>query len=122
LEAAEPGLVGSWDVRRLERVLANLLENAVKYSPDGGEIVVRVARDDADSTAVLQVADTGVGIPAADLPHVFERFYRAGNVGEIQGTGIGLAGVRQIVEQHAGSIAVESCPGIGSTFTVRLPL
>ncbi len=73
--------------------------------------------------AVLAVQDQGIGIPAADLPHVFERFYRARNVsGRTPGTGLGLAGARQIVEQHGGTIAVESREGAGSTVTIRLPL
>jgi len=93
----------------------------VKYSPRGGEIAVEVAA--AGGAAVLVVRDSGVGIPAADLPHVFERFRRAGNVADrIAGTGLGLAGAKEIVEQHGGSIAVESVEGRGSAFTVRLPL
>ena len=73
--------------------------------------------------AVLAVRDRGIGIPAADLPRIFERYHRAANAaGQFAGTGIGLAGARQIVEQHGGAIAVESAEGAGSTFTVRLPL
>lgn len=121
---AEAPVVGVWDERRLERVLANLLTNALKYSPDGGEIVVRVARqtDERGAWAVVAVRDQGVGIPAAGLPHVFERYWRGANVGDIAGTGIGLAGARRIVEQHGGIIAVESDEGVGSTFSFRLPL
>ncbi|MDP8923691.1 MAG: PAS domain S-box protein [Chloroflexota bacterium] len=117
--------VGEWDRPRLERVLSNLVSNAIKFSPDGGRITVRVReerRDDADWVA-LDVQDQGVGIPADDLPHVFERFFRGSNVtGTIEGTGLGLAGACQIVEQHGGSLTVESREGKGSTFTVRLPL
>ncbi|HLH26733.1 MAG TPA: hybrid sensor histidine kinase/response regulator [Chloroflexota bacterium] len=121
----EPAVVGTWDAARLERVVANLLGNAVKYSPGGGDVAVTVTREGTppDAWAVLRVRDEGLGIPAEDLPRVFERFYRGTNVaGQIQGSGIGLAGARQIVEQHGGSIAVESQEGVGSTFTVRLPL
>jgi PAS domain S-box-containing protein len=118
-------VVGRWDGARLERVLANLLSNAVKYSPNGGEIVVSVATEnqsDAD-WAMLAVKDQGMGIPAADQPHIFNRFHRAYNVrAHIQGTGIGLASARYIVEQHGGSISVSSEEGAGATFTVRLPL
>lgn len=123
IEAAAP-VVGVWDERRLERVIANLLTNAIKYSPDGGEIVVRVDHEEEDGRpcAVVSVADRGVGIPAEDLPRVFERFHRGANVGGIAGTGIGLAGARRIVEQHGGTIAVASREGDGSTFTLRLPL
>jgi signal transduction histidine kinase len=82
---------------------------------------VRVARE--GRTAVLSVTDAGMGIPAADLPHVFERFYRGGNVaGRIPGSGIGLAGAARIVERHGGRIDAHSRLGAGSTFTVRLPL
>jgi PAS domain S-box-containing protein len=117
---AEP-VVGTWDADRLERVLANLLSNAIKYSPVGGEIAVEVGLE--ASTALLTVRDHGIGIPAPDLPHVFERFRRAENVAyRLPGAGLGLSGARAIVEQHGGTIAVESTEGLGSTFTVRLPL
>ena len=118
-------LKGHWDTVRLERVLGNLLSNAIKYSPNGGDVVLTLATDeDANGKwAVLRVQDLGVGIPAKDLPRVFDRFYRGTNVaGKIPGSGIGLAGARQIIEQHGGTITVESREGIGSTFTVRLPL
>ncbi len=117
-------LVGAWDGARLGRVLGNLLGNAVKYSPDGGEIVVRVGReeDGAGAWAVVRVSDPGIGIPAADLPHLFEWFRRGANVGGIGGTGIGLAGAKQIIAQHGGTIDVASEEGTGTTFTVRLPL
>jgi PAS domain S-box-containing protein len=121
-ETVESELIGDWDGPRLARVVDNLLSNAVKYSPRGGEIVVTIARAD-ERAALLTVRDPGIGIPETDLPHVFDRFYRGANVaGRFAGTGLGLAGARQIVEQHGGSIAVESREGIGSTFTVRLPL
>jgi signal transduction histidine kinase/FixJ family two-component response regulator len=125
LVAEVPELVGTWDVARLERVLSNLLSNAIKYSPNGGTITVSVEREgghERDSWARLTVQDQGVGIPAADLPHIFERFRRGRNVGRIEGTGLGLAGVRRIVEQHGGTIAVDSHEGAGTTVTVRLPL
>lgn len=123
-EATLPALVAMADQVRLGRVLANLLSNAVKYSPAGGEIAVGVERDDglAGSVAVLTVRDHGIGIPAAHLPHLFERSSRGGNVGPISGTGIGLAVTREIVRQHGGSIDVESREGEGSTFTVRFPI
>lgn len=121
----EPALIGVWDPSRLERVVQNLLENAVKYSPGGGRVTVRLGCEEAAggaAWAVLSVADEGVGIPAQDLPYVFERFRRGGNVGGIAGAGIGLAGTRQIVAQHGGTIAVESVEAQGSVFTVSLPL
>jgi signal transduction histidine kinase len=117
-----PKLVGEWDELRLGRVLDNLLDNAVKYSPRGGSIKVSIGTTD-DGAAVLSVSDRGEGIPESDLPHIFERFRRGRNVeGRIPGTGIGLAGVQRIVEQHQGTIAVDSKVGVGTTFTVRLPL
>jgi PAS domain S-box-containing protein len=121
LQTAEPVVSGAWDDRRLRRVLDNLLTNAIKYSPSGGVILLKV--DVAAERAVLQVRDHGVGIPSRELPRVFERFYRASNaVGQATGSGIGLAGVRQIVEQHGGTISVESEEEHGTTFIVYLPL
>jgi signal transduction histidine kinase len=133
LRTTVPKLVAEIDGVRVARVLANLLNNAVKYSPQGGQIVVSVSRagdpvptpsgDPEAGEAVLTVTDQGMGIPAADLPYIFEQFRRSENVaGHISGTGIGLAIVRQVVEQHGGAVEVESRPGAGSTFTVRLPL
>lgn len=120
-----PELIGQWDGSRLERVLANLLSNAIKYSPRGGHIAVRVARERVHDApwALLTIRDEGVGIPDDDLPHIFERFHRARNVqGKVPGTGIGLAAVREIVEQSGGSVSVDSREEDGTTFTVRLPL
>ncbi len=77
--------------------------------------------DDGGSWLILQVADQGIGIPEPDLPHIFERFRRGSNATGIAGSGIGLAGARQIVEQHGGTITVESRLGEGATITVRLP-
>jgi signal transduction histidine kinase len=119
LTTSEPTLSGFWDPQRIGRVADNLLLNAVKYSPDGGDIAVSVARD--GGWAVMSVRDPGLGIPAADLPRIFERFHRGANVTRKIG-GIGLAGSKQIVEQHGGTIEVDSREGGGSTFTVRLPL
>jgi signal transduction histidine kinase len=123
--AADAALVGRWDAARLERAVGNLVGNAVKYSPHGGEIVLAIWRERRTSGewAAIAVRDKGVGIPANDLAHVFERFYRGRNViGHFDGAGLGLASVLQIVEQHGGTISVESREGRGTTFTVRLPL
>jgi signal transduction histidine kinase len=110
------------DVLRLEQVLQNLLQNAVKYSPNGGEIYVRV--EQRSDTACLEVRDQGIGIPPNELPHLFERFYRATNAdpGQISGLGIGLFVVHEIVTRHGGTLHVQSEEGQGSTFTVCLPL
>jgi len=125
VETDLPELIGIWDQARLERVLGNLLTNAIKYSPAGSEVVVRLHVEESrgDAFAVLSVSDQGIGIPTEDLPHVFEPFYRAANaVGQTPGTGLGLAGVRHIVEQHRGAVSVRSQVGAGTTFTIRLPL
>ena len=110
------------DSGRLQQVMHNLLENAMRYTEAGGKIVVRV--EAAPGEALVSVSDTGVGIPEADLPYVFERFFRskgsrATNPG---GSGLGLSIVRWIVEAHKGKVTVESQLGKGSTFTVRLPV
>ena len=125
LEAEQSSLFGDWDEVRLARVIDNLLSNAVKYSPNGGEIVVRIAqrRTENGEAAVLSVRDQGLGIPARELPRIFERFSRADNVaGQVAGTGIGLSGSKRIVEQHGGSIEIESEEGRGTLATVLLPL
>jgi signal transduction histidine kinase len=117
-------IVGWWDEARLSRVLANLLENAFNYSPRGSgvDVLVEAVHDSGAAMAVLRVRDYGLGIPPEDLPHIFERFYRGSNVGEhTNGSGLGLAVARQIVEQHGGSIQVESRLGQGTVMTVRLP-
>ena len=123
--SGETSLPGRWDCGRLERALGNLFSNAVKYSPGGGEVAVMIWRErcaDGDWAAIA-VRDRGLGIPPADLAHVFDRFYRGGNVvGQIDGAGLGLASVHQVVEQHGGTVSVESRVGSGTTFTVRLPL
>jgi PAS domain S-box-containing protein len=120
--AAVPHLVGEWDASRLERVFGNLLGNAVKYTPQGGEIRLEVDRS-GQAEACAAVIDQGIGIPEAEQANIFERYRRASNVlGRFPGEGIGLAGVRQVVEQHGGTISVISRQGEGSTFSVRLPL
>jgi signal transduction histidine kinase len=110
------------DPTRIAQLLDNLLSNAVKFTPDGGRVNVRVGAEHGQ--AVLTVADTGIGIPAADRKQIFERFYRTANARRkvIQGTGLGLTITKAIVEAHDGTIAVDSDEGRGSTFTIRLPL
>jgi signal transduction histidine kinase len=122
--AGESELIGEWDPQRLQRVLDNLLSNALKYSPEGGMVTVAIVRDedDAGASAILSVRDQGVGIPTADLPRIFEAFQRAQNVARIGGSGVGLAVALQIVAQHGGTLTVDSREGYGSTFTVRLPI
>ena len=117
-------LIGQWDMARLERVIDNLLANAIKYSPQGGDITLTLAHEPAGRAcwAVLTVQDHGIGVPLADLPHIFTWFHRASNVGPIPGTGLGLASARLIIEQHGGTIAAASEVGRGATVIVRLPL
>ncbi len=122
---AEPlTFVALADGARIQRVLGNLLSNAVKYSPEGGAIRVAVTEIPSSEGAALEivVGDDGLGIPPADVPHIFDRFHRGANVAAcIAGSGLGLTSARQIVEMHGGSISVESHERRGSTFTVHLP-
>lgn len=122
VEAPEPELYCSCDVGRLERVVSNLVGNAAKYSPpDRCRISIAVAPDE-DGRAMLSVKDEGIGIPEKEIGRVLDLYYRATNVpGESQGSGIGLAGSRQIIDQHGGTLTIESEEGIGTTVTVRLP-
>jgi signal transduction histidine kinase len=125
VRAASPEVIGWWDPTRLERVLDNLLSNAIKYSPAGGDVTVTVTREGTDNEAWVELAvrDEGVGVPAADLERIFDRFHRGGNVEvQVPGIGLGLASTSQIVATHGGKIRVESREGKGSTFIVRLPL
>lgn len=108
------------DAALLRHILTNLLSNAFKYSPQGGNIQFKLCCQ--DDTALFQVQDQGIGIPAKDQMHLFETFYRCGNVGKIQGTGLGLAIVKKCVDLHQGRIQVYSEDGVGTTFTVALPL
>jgi signal transduction histidine kinase len=121
IDVRAKSIAGQFDGPRLERALDNLVANAIKYSPGGGDIRLEVSA--GGDWAKVVIRDHGVGIPAQDLPHVFEPFRRGANVVDrIRGTGIGLANARHIVEQHGGALSVESAPGEGSTFIVRLPL
>jgi signal transduction histidine kinase len=125
LNTTAESLVGDWDAARLERVLANLLSNAIKYSAPGSAIHVSIGHDGTGGrdAAVLTVQDHGAGIPAHDLPHIFEPFYRGSNVAQrTVGTGIGLYGARAIIEQQGGTLDLESTEAMGTTATVRLPL
>jgi signal transduction histidine kinase len=120
LEVVGEDPVGVWDAARLGRVLDNIVGNAVKFSPDGGEVRVRVGS--ADGRAYVAVSDEGIGIAPADREHIFNPMVRGTNAGNVAGTGLGLAGSRRLLEMMGGSIGVESRLGEGSTFTVWLPL
>lgn len=104
----------------LRHIFTNLLSNAAKYSPEGSTVEFKVRRDGLHG--VFEVTDRGIGIPEEDQPRIFEAFQRAGNVGEIAGSGLGLLITKRCVEMHAGEIGFVSTPGEGTTFTVRLPL
>jgi two-component system NtrC family sensor kinase len=107
---------------RLKQVLSNLIGNALKYTPEGGRILAMTQR--SDTQVLLKVEDNGLGIPPADLPFVFDKFYRVKNDdrAEIQGTGLGLAICKSIIEKYGGSVWVESQYQQGSSFTFTLPL
>jgi signal transduction histidine kinase/ligand-binding sensor domain-containing protein/AraC-like DNA-binding protein len=123
----EHPLIASFDPPALEKVFANLLGNAFKFTPEGGHVVWRARRiDDGTAAGAVEIAvtDDGPGIAAEDLPHIFKHFYRSErSVTRVQpGTGLGLALAHDMVEKHGGTLAVESREGHGATFTVRLPL
>ena len=122
LEKTEPSLKVKGDALQLRQVLRNLIGNAIKYTPDGGAITLSVEHQ--VNKAFIKVQDTGYGIPATDLPHIFDRFYRVRNNGhdEIEGNGLGLAIVKSTAELHGGDVTVESEPGKGTCFTFTLPL
>jgi DNA-binding response OmpR family regulator/nitrogen-specific signal transduction histidine kinase len=115
---------GSADPDKLEKIVTNLLSNAIKFTMRGGKIRVELTATDDGAGFILTVSDTGMGIPADELPHVFDRFHQVDSTTtrEQEGTGIGLALVRELVELHRGTIAVESKRGFGTSFTVRMPL
>ncbi|MBI5052890.1 MAG: response regulator [Chloroflexi bacterium] len=105
---------------RLRQMSANLIDNAIKYTPEGGTVTVNLL--EADDQEIFTVSDTGIGIPLADQPYIFDKFYRAKGVPDtIQGTGLGLSIVKSSVENHGGRIWVDSKPNQGTTFTVVLP-
>lgn len=108
------------DPVKLRQLLLNLLDNAIKYTPPGGKVWLSLNR--VDGFARITVSDTGIGIPEEDLPHIFERFYRADKARRDGGSGLGLSICKLIVEAHKGRIDVKSTPGKGSTFEVYIPL
>jgi two-component system phosphate regulon sensor histidine kinase PhoR len=108
------------DSERIRQVIANLVHNAIKFTDSGGRITIKTAVE--GESVNVAISDTGIGIAAEDLPHVFERFYKVDKARTGQGTGMGLAIAKHIVEAHNGRIWVESETGRGSTFTFNLPL
>jgi signal transduction histidine kinase len=119
---SDGSVIGMYDAFRITQLLENLIENGIKYSPQGGDVQVKIWSE--AGCAYISVSDQGIGIPPHDLPHIFERFYRAANVDDRQfaGMGLGLFICRGIAEQHGGHIDVSSQPGAGSRFQIELPL
>jgi signal transduction histidine kinase len=111
-------VLGSWDARRLERVVTNLLANAIKF---GGGHPIELTVREAGDVAEVEVSDHGIGIAQDQLPKIFDRFERAVSTAHYGGLGLGLYLARSIVESHGGTIGVTSRAGEGSRFTVRLP-
>ena len=118
--AVDAGVVVTADRTRLEQVAANLLDNAVKYTPSGGRVEVEVRRE--VGAALLRVRDTGPGIPVDEQPRIFDRLFRGDTSRAERGLGLGLSVVKAVVEAHGGAVTVDSDPGRGSTFSVSLPL
>ncbi len=118
----EHHLVVDGDTGQLERALINLLSNAIKFTPDNGRIQVTTATE--GSSAVIRIADTGIGIPERDQKELFTRFFRASNATQrsIPGTGLGLVIVRTIIINHGGEIDLQSREGTGTTVTIQIPL
>ena len=108
------------DPKLMRQIIVNLLSNALKYSLDDKPVALTLRN--SDGVLVLQVRDEGIGIPAADLPHLYQPFHRASNVGAIAGTGLGLTITKEFVELQGGTLRVTSEVGVGTTFTVRIPL
>jgi heavy metal sensor kinase len=119
-EESRPEIVVRADRHRIHRVFANLVDNAVKYTPAGGRVTCAARRDDGH--AVVEVRDSGPGIPAEDQARIWERLYRGDHSRSERGLGLGLSLVRAIVRAHGGTVDVASAPGSGSAFTVRLPI
>ncbi|MGN1233641.1 MAG: ATP-binding protein [Candidatus Cryptobacteroides sp.] len=117
-EMANP--IMAFDASQMQKMINNLLSNALKFTPDGGMIHVRLSQDE-QKRMVLEVSDTGIGIPEEDLDHIFDRFYRSDNTDLRMGSGIGLSLVRQYAQMHSGSISVSSEVGKGSTFILIIP-
>jgi signal transduction histidine kinase len=120
LVSGEPLPPVAVDPQRIEQALGNLLNNAITYTPAGGKVSLS-ATAPGDNRVSLAISDTGVGIPAEHLPHVFDRFFRIPGQSEEGGTGLGLAIVKEIVAAHGGEVTCESEPGKGTTFRVTLP-
>jgi signal transduction histidine kinase len=118
----EPEVITRGDAAKLQQAISNLVDNAIKYTPEGGRVMVDVYK--GDDEAVVKVSDTGIGIPVEDIPHIFDRFFRVDKARsrDTGGTGLGLSITHKIILMHDGSIHVDSKEGRGTTFFVHLPL
>ncbi len=117
---SQEGIILPIDKDQIMRSFINILENAIKYTPEKGHISVEVIRENA--YAIITITDTGIGIPEQDLPHIFDRFYQADSSRSSAGFGLGLSIALSIIEAHGGSITVESTPKQGTTFLISLPM
>ena len=118
---ADRQIVGTWDESRLDQVLTNLISNALKYSPDGGRVLVELSVRGEE--ALIRVSDEGLGSAEERIPDLFQPFSRVhSDTPLVNSTGLGLYIASQLVERHGGSIDVTSCLGEGTTFTIRIPL
>ena len=118
--AGKEGISIIGDEKELKQLFLNIIDNAVKYTTEGGNINIRIAEDAHD--AAIMIKDTGIGIPAGDIPHIFDRFYRVQNARSARGFGLGLSIAWAVVDTHNGSIKVDSALGEGTTFIITLPL
>lgn len=123
LELVIDGEIGECfvDIQLIKQILVHLLSNAIKYSPDGGQIEIKL-QSNGDKGVQFQVWDCGIGIPSEEIEEIFDSFGRASNVGTIRGSGLGLAIVKKCLDLHSGQIKVSSELGVGSTFTITLPV
>ena len=119
IDSAGPAVVGG-DSAWLCQLFGNVIDNAIRYNRPGGRVGVALERE--GGLVAVRISDSGVGIPAAEIDRVFERFHRVSQGRDTRGWGVGLAIAREIARSHGGSIALESKLGVGSVFTVRLPL
>ena len=120
LVSSQESIIIQADRERLIQVLDNLISNAISYTKPGGKITIAPAVD--ESWLEIAISDTGVGIPNHEIPRLFERFYRSDKSRQGSGTGLGLSIVSEIISAHKGTVTVESIEGVGSKFTVRLPM